>query len=305
MDEANTAVDLLGDSALIMARPLLAVSRAELTNFVDTKKIAYIEDESNIDPRYARNALRHQIMSTLADTFPGFQERFVRTAQHAQSAQRLLNELAAQDLANCLEEDCINIHHLKQLNSDRIDNVLRYWFGSRGVRMPSTAWLNEMRTQLLEAKFDAQLCVTHADCHIRRYRNKVFLTPKLNIEPSSILPSAFRWNGETAMHFAPYRGVLHFDVAEHGVDAEWLRNKELLIRYRHGGERLKLAYNRSTKSLKHHYQALDIPSWEREILPVVETENHLLFAAGIGMDCHHFGSTPGVRIRLRWQPDST
>ena len=51
----------------------------------------------------ARNALRHQVMPTLAQHFPGFQQRFARTAQHAQSAQRLLIELAAQDLALCLD----------------------------------------------------------------------------------------------------------------------------------------------------------------------------------------------------------
>lgn len=304
MDTANTAPDLLGDETLMMGRPLLEVSRAALANFAAGKEIAYIEDESNADPRYARNALRHQLMPVLARDFPGFQQRFARTAQHAQSAQRLLIELAAQDLVACLDGDCIDINQLKRLNPDRIDNLLRYWFGSRGVRMPSTAWLSEMRTQLLEAKEDAQLCVTHADCHIRRHRDRVFLTPKLVIDPASVLPMAFQWNGEAEMRFAAFGGVLHFDEGETGVDADWLRSRELTIRYRQGGERLKPAFNRPTKSLKYHYQACNVPAWERERLPLVTVENHLLFAAGIGMDCHHFSSESGGRIRFRWQPDS-
>jgi tRNA(Ile)-lysidine synthase len=48
-------------------------------------------------------------MPALAEAFPGFQERFARSAQHAQSAQRLLTELAEQDLALCLDDDCIDI----------------------------------------------------------------------------------------------------------------------------------------------------------------------------------------------------
>jgi tRNA(Ile)-lysidine synthase len=203
-----------------------------------------------------------------------------------------------------LDGDCLVISRIKQLSSDRIDNLLRYWFGLRGVRMPSTAWLSEMRSQLLEAKADAQLCVTHADCHIRRYRDRVFLTPRLEGDPADVLPQSFRWSGEQRLHFADYRGVLHFEVAEQGLDAEWLRERELQLRYRQGGERLKPAPNRPTKSLKYHYQALDIPAWERDRLPMVSTGKELLFAAGIGMDCHHVGNGPGVYICLRWQTDA-
>jgi tRNA(Ile)-lysidine synthase len=304
MEIANTAPDLLGDANLVMARPLLAVSRAELEEFAATEGIAYIEDESNADTRYARNALRHRVMPSFEQYFPGFQQRIARSAQHAQSAQRLLNELAAQDLAQCLEGECVDISRLRQLSTDRVDNVLRYWFASRGVRMPATAWLAEMRTQLLDARADARLCVTHADCHIRRHRDRIFLLPRLDDEALSVAPLTFRWNGETQIEFAPYRGSLCFEEAEEGIDADWLRQQDLLIRHRSGGERLKLAPNRPTRSLKHHYQALDVPAWEREQLPVVTAGEQLLFAAGIGMDCDRFSTSGGMRIRFRWQPIS-
>jgi tRNA(Ile)-lysidine synthase len=304
METGNTAPDLLGDAELVMARPLLAISRTELEQIASAKSIAYIEDESNADTRYARNALRHRVMPSFAEYFPGFQQRIARTAQHAQSAQRLLNELAAQDLALCLEGERIDINRLRQLNTDRIDNVLRYWFASRGVRMPSTAWLSEMRTQLLDARADARLCVTHADCHIRRHRDRIFLVPRQGDEVLSASPLAFRWNGEMQMRFAPFGGSLHFEEAEEGIDADWLRNHDLLIRHRSGGERLKPAPNRSTRSLKHHYQALNVPAWERERLPVVTAGDQLLFAAGIGMDSHRFSTAGGSRIRFRWQADA-
>ena len=304
MDTVNAAPDLLGDAHTLMARPLLAIARTELADFVANHAIAYVDDESNLDTRYARNALRHQVMPALAEYFPGFQQRFARTAHHAQSAQRLLIELGAQDLALCLDGECLDISQIKQLSSDRIDNLLRYWFGSRGVRMPATAWLSEMRTQLLEANAEAQLCVTHADCHIRRHRDRVFLTPRLDGDPADVSPRSFRWSGEQQMHFDEYRGVLHFEAAEQGVDAAWLRGSDLRIHYREGGERLKPAPNRPTRSLKCHYQALDVPAWERARLPLVSAGKELLFAAGIGMDCRHVESSADSGIRLRWQADA-
>ncbi len=310
MDAANAAPELLGNPELVMARPLLPASRKQLADYVAANAIAYVDDESNDDPRFARNALRHKVMPALAQAFPGFQERFARSAQHAQSAQRLLVELATQDLALCLDGDCLDISKLRLLSTDRCYNLLRHWFGTRNLRMPSTAWLAEMLEQLLEARPDAQPLVTHPDCHVRRHRDRLFLTPKLADLAGTRDPDgddddtpgqAFVWQGEAELAFPAYGGVLYFDVAEQGVDAAWLRQQHLMIDFRKGGERLKRASNRPTRSLKYHYQACDVPAWERSRLPTVSTPTQLLFAAGIGMDCHQLSEADAPRIALRWR----
>jgi tRNA(Ile)-lysidine synthase len=307
MDAANTAAGLLQNASLVMARPLLQASRKQLESYIAKHDISHIHDESNDDPRYARNALRHTVMPSLEQHFPGFQERFARSAQHAQSATRLLTELAEQDLAATQDGDQLDISKLRTLSQDRAYNLLRHWFATRGYSMPSTAWLAEMLTQLLEAKYDAQLLVTHPDCHVRRYRDRLHLTPKLeDLEGTredqfDDKPGTdFAWNGETELAFPAYGGVLHFEPAEEGLDPDWLRAQKLVIEFRRGGEKLKLAPNRSTRPVKYHYQALNIPAWERGRLPVVKNAKHLLFAAGIGMDCAHVDNGAG-RIRLRWQ----
>jgi tRNA(Ile)-lysidine synthase len=311
MDSANAAPELLANPCLVMARPLLPVARGELEAYVATHAIAYVEDESNTHPRYARNALRHQVMPALAQAFPGYQERFARSAAHAQSAQRLLTELAEQDLAGCLVGQCIDVAKLRAMSLDRAYNMLRHWFALRAMRMPSTAWLTEMVTQLVEARHDAQLLVTHPDCHIRRHRDLLHITPKLAELAGQRDPDdegvfvkqgeLFRWSGEASLAFPSYGGVLHFDAAQQGVEAAWLQAQPLQIDFRKGGERLKPAANRPTRPLKYHYQACNVPAWERERLPVVTSGKDLLFAAGIGMDCHHFGVGPGPFIALRWE----
>jgi tRNA(Ile)-lysidine synthase len=113
----------------------------------------------------------------------------------------------------------------------------------------------------------------------------------------------FYWQGESNIPFPAYGGSLHFDAvgaAEQGIDPAWLRAQQLQIDFRKGGERLKLAANRPTRSLKYHYQACDVPAWERQRLPIVSAGKDLLFAAGIGMDCKHLVAA-GPSIRLRWQ----
>jgi tRNA(Ile)-lysidine synthase len=311
MDSANHAQSLLGDGDIVMARPLLEAGRAALEDYARAHAIDWVEDESNADTRYVRNALRHQVMPALAQAFPGFQQRVARSAAHAQAAQRLLDELAAQDLAACLDADALDLAKVRPLGADRINNLLRYWFGTRGMRMPSTSWLEEMAAQVLQARDDAQLRVTHPECEIRRHRDRLFITQRLpdlagmrDKDDIGVLHregQSFRWNGEASIAFPDYGGVLSFDRAGRGIDAAWLRSRLLRIDFRQGGERLKLAANRPSRGLKAHYQSLGVPAWERERLPVVFAESELLYAAGIGMDCKRMSEVGDELIVLRWQ----
>jgi len=310
MDAANRAPGLLGDDRLLVARPLLGVARADLETCAREAGIRWVEDESNSDPRYARNALRHQVMPALGAAFPGFQQRIARSSAHARSAQRLLDELASQDLGACLVGDGLDLARVRSLSRDRIDNLLRHWFAMRRLAMPSTAWLAQMVAQILSAREDAQLLVEHPDVQVRRHRDHLYLVPRLpdlagmrDPDDAGIIEKhaqAFRWNGEATIAFPDYGGVLHFDVAGRGFDPAWLREQSLEIDFRKGGERLRLAHNRPSRSLKMHYQASGIPAWERGRLPIVNAGFDLLFAAGLGMDCRHVTEGPG-RIALRWE----
>jgi tRNA(Ile)-lysidine synthase len=249
-------------------------------------------------------------MPVLAQAFPGFQRRIARSSAHAASSQRLLDELAAQDLAACLDGEAVVLPRLRLLSADRVNNLLRYWFSQRGLGMPSTAWLEQMVAQLLSAREDAQPLVSHPEIDARRHRDRLYLVPKQpdlaglrDPDDEGIIvkhAQAFRWNGEESIAFPDYGGVLHFDLSSQGIDAEWLKSRALEIDFRKGGERLKLAPNRPTRGLKQLFQAADVPVWERSRLPIVSSGFDLLFAAGLGMDCRFVSEGEG-RIALRWQ----
>lgn len=301
MDSANTAADLLGEPDLILARPLLSLRRDELVAHMKSVGAAHVEDESNVDLRFSRNALRHRVLPALAQYFPGFQERLARTAGHAQSAQRLLDQLAQGDWQLCRDGEGLNVESLRNLDPDRIGNLLRYWLGRHGLRMPSTAWLQQAQAQLLTARDGAQVCITLTDSEIRRYRNRIVLVPAVNLEADGIVRLS-AWQGEARMALNEYGGTLNFEAAEQGVDADWLRGQELQIRGYRGEARLKIAPNRSTRSLKSHCQERGIPSWERKRLPLLYVNGELLFVPGIGMACQFLSNGAGPRIRVVWEP---
>lgn len=310
MDAFNRAPTLLGTPEVLLVRPLLQASRVQLEEYVRANGIRHIEDESNADTRYARNALRHEVMPRLAAAFPGYQERFARSARHAQSAQRLLTEQAADDLRACLAggetgegadpASSLDMARVRTLSADRVSNLLRHWFAERGIRLPSASWLAEMQEQALTARDDANLKVTHPDCEVRRHRDRLYLVPR-QPEADAELQQSFRWNGEGSIAFPAFGGVLHVELAPLGLDPDWLRGQMLTIAFRKGGEKLKPARNRPTRTLKQHYQSLGIPAWERERMPMVGIPGQILYAAGVGMDCHKLSSGPEHRLVFRWE----
>lgn len=311
MEESNTAPELLGGSSPSIGRPLLQVSRAALEGWRNAWSIPHIEDESNNDSRFARNALRSKTMPLIADAFPGFQQRIARSARHAASAQRLLNDLARQDFANCADQadsGCLDLARARGLSKDRVDNLFRFWFAEKGMRMPSTAWLAEMQEQLFNAAEDAQLKVTHPDGEIHRYRGKAFLTRRLDefADPEAV---SFCWDGAAEVRFPSFHGTLQFAERAQGapegqgigIERAWLLQQELVLRQRGPGDQLKPASNRPRRALKYHYQSLGIPPWNRPYLPVIGTAaGKLIFAAGIGQDS--VNAPPGEVI-ISWKSD--
>ncbi|PRC91883.1 tRNA lysidine(34) synthetase TilS [Solimicrobium silvestre] len=305
MQQCHRAPGLLANTSVLLARPLLDCTRAELEDYAVQQHVQHVEDESNSDARYTRNALRHQIMPLLAQHFPAYQARFARTAQHAQSALYLLEQLAEQDYAHCLSSfgaANLDVLQLQQLPEARIDNVLRHWIALHHEQMPSTARLAEIRKQLLHARDDAQVSVKHGDIEVHRYRQQLSIATCAKPTP---YVQNFKWQGETSIAFPAFSGVMHFDSVlpdQPGIDRTWLLAQQLEMRPRQGGERLKLAVNRPTRSMKSHYQTSGIPYWQRERLPFIFVGTELLFAAGIGVH-GDFQVTEAECVTLRWQAD--
>src|SRR5690606_22304723 len=58
----------LGQGALL--RPLLDWTRAQLKDWAVSRQLGWIEDPANADPRYARTALRHELLPQLRQRWP-------------------------------------------------------------------------------------------------------------------------------------------------------------------------------------------------------------------------------------------
>jgi len=57
-----------------IVRPLMAVSRAEIEQFLKENNISFREDSSNTSLKYLRNKIRHELMPLLTEMNPGIQQ---------------------------------------------------------------------------------------------------------------------------------------------------------------------------------------------------------------------------------------
>lgn len=148
-------------------RPLLAVSRAELRDWALAQGLNWIEDESNQDPRHARNWLRNEILPRLRQRFPALDAVLARTAAQLAEDTELLDALAQIDArTTCDAQGRIVTRLLATLPEPRARNLLRHWLAGQGVHL-DRARLADVLRQALAAP-DAHPCIRMGSRHLIR-----------------------------------------------------------------------------------------------------------------------------------------
>ncbi|QGZ54515.1 tRNA lysidine(34) synthetase TilS [Paraburkholderia acidiphila] len=310
-------------NGVVRMRPLLALLRAQLERYAHAHGLQWIEDESNDDTRYARNALRHDVLPALSAHFPGYRDALARTAAHAAASQRLLDDLARIDLRDVGLDDLSALSHtaLLALDDPRALNVLRYWMRSLGLPAASAARLADMLRQLREVARDDPnahaLRVDHAGYRLRVYRGIVSWQAAAAREERagegtahSRAPVSLNWRGEEIWRLPSWRGTYVFaPAAPDDADAvpEYvLTRAPLVARARSGGERLRDEAANMSRTLKNLFQTRGVPAWERDV-PLLFVGDTLLFVPRIGVNRSAFGasqSEPGAAWRrIEWRED--
>lgn len=285
---------------LSLGRPLLGFTRAQLEACAQNLGVSCINDESNADTRYRRNAVRQLIAPVIENNFPGFAAQIARSSSHVQAAQRLLDELAAMDLQACGQGASLVLGKLADLSADRVDNVLRYWLQQRGLSLPSTAQLMQLREQMLGASSDAHPLLNLAGVTLERRAGLLMVTASLRDAVPPAEPIALHWQGEAEIVVPAWQGKLVFENTQgQGLDRAQLAAATLTLRPRSGSERLKLEAKRPSRSLKNLFQESQIPARERPWLPLLYAGETLAFAAGLGLDVRQ-GLVEGG-VCLRWE----
>lgn len=172
----------------VFLRPFLEIERTILLDFVQQYQQLSawqaVDDPSNRDDRYTRSAFRERLRPHLDQRWPAWRRILGRHARLSQDTAELLNEVARDDFsALCPSSDksSFSLALWRQLSEARQALVLRYWLGLQGLRMPTTARLNELMRQMRQLHalgYDRQMRVRHDGVDIVCIKGRVKLSQK-------------------------------------------------------------------------------------------------------------------------------
>lgn len=295
------AMPMARAGAVTLLRPWIDVPRSEIELYAHTHALTWVEDPSNSDARYARNALR-PLLSGMASHFPAYREALSRSAAHLADAAALIDEIAQADLTQVASADGLAVAALIALSAPRQRAVLRAWLAEAGMRALSTRRLDDLRVQLTEARDDGALCIELPTGQVRRYRGVAWVEAGADDASAqvAIAIGAIQFDparlADQRVNVDAWGGALLFSpVTSDGIAAQTLR-APLSLSPRRGGERIVLRLGGPSRALKQAYQEAGIPAWERRRLPLLYAGETLVFAAGLGMDRAAMHNGPGWQI---------
>ena len=237
-------------------RPLLSVSRAAIDAYLQAYQLDFLDDPSNADARYRRNALRH-------DIFPRLQAQgWQAEKSFAQSAAWLGEALAVQDLLldRLLPDDLANPVPWQIFLADAPLQraLLRRFLARRGATMPPAARLQEWVRQAQSSAGEPRI-LWETWC-LLKYRDGVWLLPAHEIAAPPAFAHEVDWPGMGRLRV---QGNVRKDAA-------WALAR--------GGMPFR------GKTLKDAGQKHGIPAWLRARLPVLMSNGAVLWAGGLGYE---------------------
>lgn len=302
-----------GEHPVLLVRPWLNVLRADIDRYAKSSRLSWIEDESNADPKYDRNRVRHEVIPLLEAIRPGFRTAAARSVALTAEAAEVIRSVAVEDLERCRAKEnphALHIADFLKLIPARQAWCMRAWMLEEGMQLPNCVRLEEGLRQVRETHADTMLTLRVKNKEMRRWGANLIIR---DVKPRSVTgprDAKLCWNGGDPLELPNWSGTLVMIPClpgERGIAVSRLEKGTLEVRVRRGGEKLKLWPLRPSKNLKDLFSEADIPAFERPDLPLIWLDGELIFVAGLGLEvraCDDEDLFP-QRVRFEFRPEAS
>ena len=130
-------------------RPLLEVNKNDITNYLQTHNIEYINDPSNESPAFLRNRIRHTVLPSLQACDQRFDANFLTTLNRLKDTEQFLQQHTKKifEQISYAENNIVSVDLKQFLALDAVIQyrLLMYWLEQMSVPFPPTqAFLDEI-----------------------------------------------------------------------------------------------------------------------------------------------------------------
>lgn len=271
-------------------RPFLALERRVLRDEAARHALAVLDDPSNADAKHDRNYVRARVLAPLRERWPDAARAIAQSADWLAGAQRAVDAQAAALVAQAatLDAAALRLDVLARADDFLLGAAIGHWLERLALPSPPLDVLRRVRSELVEARRDGRAMLAWGPVELRRFRDTVHAMRALR--PVDRAWSA-RWDGAAPLALPDGLGCLALEVTRTTRPVGPFE-----VGFRHGGERIRLAANRPSRAVKQLLNALGVPPWLRERVPLLSDADGLVAIGDLAVAERLLASG----ARLRW-----
>ncbi|WP_287245656.1 tRNA lysidine(34) synthetase TilS [Pseudoalteromonas sp.] len=265
-------------SGRVCFRPLINITREQIEQFASEFAITHITDDSNIDERFDRNFLRHQVLPILTERFQGFEKSAARSIRLLQKQQSLLDEYTQNDLTHCQnKQGGLSCEAIAGFSKPRQANLVRAWLNQFTHQLPSENQLQQIIEQGLTAKADAQIKICLQSGDVRRHQQHWYFVKEQAIpEAMDIALQSVELIGGRKLILKAGKGIRKPKPDE-----------QVRVEFNKPQARIKPLHKPGSNTLKHWFKDAKVAPWLRAQTPLIFYNDQLVQVVGYFISEQH------------------
>ena len=265
-------------SGRVCFRPMINITREQIEQFASEFAITHITDDSNVDERFDRNFLRHQVLPILTERFQGFEKSAARSIRLLQKQQSLLDEYTQNDLTHCQnKQGGLSCEAIAGFSKPRQANLIRAWLNQFTHQLPSENQLQQIIEQGLTAKADAQIKICLQSGDVRRHQQHWYFVKEQAIsEAMDITLQSVELIGGRKLIVKAGKGI-----------RKPRQDEQVRVEFNKPQARIKPLHKPGSNTLKHWFKDAKVAPWLRAQTPLIFYNDQLVQVVGYFISEQH------------------
>ena len=270
-----------------IARPFLQLTREDLAAYAEENGIPFVEDATNEEDIFARNALRHKVLPVLRELNPAAVENMSRTAALLAQDDGALEQMAA----GLAEENRLPLSAFERPAAVVSRAVRQVLAAAAGHQKDLTAVHVDAVCRLAEQEIGKSVSLPYGLTAVRE-------TDAVVIRKAAPLPEKLSISvGETVRFGA-------WTVTVDTAGTYPLKSAEnLTVTCWRGDDRMTLAGSRGGRSLKRLCAERGISPAERDIMPVLRVDGKCAAVPRVGVDTEFAPQEAAVFVTFHYDAE--
>ena len=254
-----------------LVRPLLAVTREEVREYLRARGLEWREDPSNADRRFARARVRHDVLDALRELSPAVERTIAETARQLRDEAEVLDAAVDEALKELGGGPAIALDALKE-NPPALQRLILRSLAARVLSRHELDRLLELGSEGSKSLDLGGGLRAVAEYGTLRFTRSPDAEPPAPVELA--VPGRARFGD----------WELEATVGGLGDGAVTALGPAVAVRAGRDGDRMRPAGLGGSKSLQDLFTDRKVPRALRHTLPVVEADGEIVWVAGVAVD---------------------